>query len=205
MRLLASIAEKVIYFLWWHSFWRGFLGIVYPKRMLNLVCSGCGHCKNLKPEYERAAASLSSLGQVILAAVDCTESASLCKEAGVEGYPTLKYYSYYNKGQLDYDGGRKVRRNAVWPTHQADNLKGWNFGVTNCLIVLRKFVKSVRVCKMSWKIANNCRILGKVKDNFTKYLFARKLLIKIHGTCVFPCEGGPTWSLQYTCLSRTRG
>ena len=30
----------------------------------------------------------------------------MCKTFGVRGYPTFKYFSYYNKEQKDYDGGR---------------------------------------------------------------------------------------------------
>ena len=41
------------------------------------------------------------------AAVDCTQEPSVCKAFEVNGYPTFKYFSYYNKEQKDYDGGRK--------------------------------------------------------------------------------------------------
>lgn len=70
--------------------------------------SGCGHCKNLKPYYQEAAQVFEDEPQVTLAALDCTEHAEVCKFAGVSGYPTLKYYHYYNKGQADYNGGRTV-------------------------------------------------------------------------------------------------
>ena len=69
---------------------------------------GCGHCKNLKPHYQDAAQVFEDEPQVTFAALDCTEHAEVCKFAGVSGYPTLKYYHYYNKGQADYNGGRTV-------------------------------------------------------------------------------------------------
>ncbi|KAK3931157.1 Protein disulfide-isomerase A5 [Frankliniella fusca] len=66
----------------------------------------CGHCKNLKPHYQDAAQVFEDEPQVTFAALDCTEHGEVCKFAGVSGYPTLKYYHYYNKGQSDYNGGR---------------------------------------------------------------------------------------------------
>jgi len=50
----------------------------------------CGHCKNLKPAYEKAAKSLDGLAQV--AAVNCDEESNkaFCGSMGVKGFPTLK-------------------------------------------------------------------------------------------------------------------
>ncbi|KAH0276325.1 hypothetical protein KCU91_g3954, partial [Aureobasidium melanogenum] len=49
----------------------------------------CGHCKALAPEYEEAATTLKEKN-IALAKIDCTEEADLCRDHGVEGYPTLK-------------------------------------------------------------------------------------------------------------------
>ena len=49
----------------------------------------CGHCKALAPEYEEAATQLKEK-DIALVKVDCTEEADLCKDQGVEGYPTVK-------------------------------------------------------------------------------------------------------------------
>ncbi len=51
----------------------------------------CGHCKALAPEYEEAATTLKEK-EIPLAKVDCTEEVDLCKEFGVEGYPTIKVF-----------------------------------------------------------------------------------------------------------------
>ena len=51
----------------------------------------CGHCKALAPEYEVAATALKEKN-IPLVKVDCTEEADLCKEYGVEGYPTIKVF-----------------------------------------------------------------------------------------------------------------
>jgi protein disulfide-isomerase A1 len=66
----------------------------------------CGHCKALAPEYEDAATQLKEK-DIALAKVDCTEEADLCKEYGVEGYPTLKVFrGPDNVGT--YQGARKA-------------------------------------------------------------------------------------------------
>ena len=44
--------------------------------------------------------------QVELAAVDCTTDNSVCSAFEVSGFPTFKYFHYFNKEQKAYDGGR---------------------------------------------------------------------------------------------------
>ena len=48
----------------------------------------CGHCKNLAPEYKKAAKALS--GIVGVGAVDCDVHKSICGQYGVRGFPTIK-------------------------------------------------------------------------------------------------------------------
>ena len=50
----------------------------------------CGHCRNLAPEYQKAAKALK--GAVGVGAVDCDQEANkqLCGQYGVQGFPTLK-------------------------------------------------------------------------------------------------------------------
>ncbi|XP_060525765.1 protein disulfide-isomerase A5 [Cylas formicarius] len=66
----------------------------------------CGHCKRAKPEFSAAASEFRDDTRVEFAAVDCTAHAALCGALDVKGYPTLTYFSYYNKAQLPYAGGR---------------------------------------------------------------------------------------------------
>lgn len=66
----------------------------------------CGHCKSLAPEYEEAATTLKEK-DIALAKVDCTEEADLCKEYGVEGYPTIKVFRGPDNVQ-PYSGQRKA-------------------------------------------------------------------------------------------------
>lgn len=66
----------------------------------------CGHCKALAPEYEDAATQLKEK-DIHLAKIDCTEEADLCKEYGVEGYPTLKVFRGPDNISA-YSGARKA-------------------------------------------------------------------------------------------------
>lgn len=69
----------------------------------------CGHCKRLKPEFEKAASTLKNNDPpVILAKVDCTEDGKdTCSRFSVSGYPTLKIFK---GGELstDYNGPREA-------------------------------------------------------------------------------------------------
>ncbi|KAI5839039.1 PDI protein A prpA [Morchella snyderi] len=73
----------------------------------------CGHCKNLKPDYEKVAKSLKGLAKV--AAVDCNEekNKNLCAEQGVQGFPTLKIFQPSGKkgspSVIDYTGPRTAK------------------------------------------------------------------------------------------------
>ncbi|KAJ9669030.1 hypothetical protein H2201_000856 [Coniosporium apollinis] len=61
----------------------------YPS-IVEFYAPWCGHCKNLKPAYEKAAKSLSGLAKV--AAVNCDDESNkaFCGSMGVQGFPTLK-------------------------------------------------------------------------------------------------------------------
>ncbi|KAI5305561.1 protein disulfide-isomerase precursor, partial [Ascosphaera atra] len=68
----------------------------------------CGHCKALAPEYEAAATELAEK-DIPLVKVDCTEESELCREYGIQGYPTMKVF----RGLEDikpYIGARKADR-----------------------------------------------------------------------------------------------
>ncbi|KKK17339.1 hypothetical protein ARAM_005287 [Aspergillus rambellii] len=73
----------------------------------------CGHCKNLKPAYEKAAKNLEGLAKV--AAVNCDEDANkpFCGQMGVQGFPTLKIITPSKKPGRprveDYQGPRTAK------------------------------------------------------------------------------------------------
>ncbi|CAF0941749.1 unnamed protein product [Rotaria sp. Silwood1] len=65
----------------------------------------CGHCKKAKPLYTSAAEKFKDNPKVMFSAVDCTKSQSICKEYEVQGYPTIKYFSF-GKFISDYESER---------------------------------------------------------------------------------------------------
>ncbi|XP_034245392.1 protein disulfide-isomerase A3 [Thrips palmi] len=69
----------------------------------------CGHCKRLKPEYEKAAQLLvGNDPPIALVKVDCTEAGKdTCGKFGVTGYPTLKIFRNGEVSQ-DYNGPREA-------------------------------------------------------------------------------------------------
>ncbi|MEE6514448.1 hypothetical protein FKM82_022596, partial [Ascaphus truei] len=66
----------------------------------------CGHCKQLAPEYEKAAQELGKrTPAILLAKVDATKENELGSKYGVTGFPTMKIF---RKGKaFDYNGPRE--------------------------------------------------------------------------------------------------
>lgn len=77
----------------------------------------CGHCKALAPEYEEAATTLKEK-DIPLVKVDCTEEVDLCKDYGVEGYPTVKVFRGPDN-HSPYSGQRKAPAIISYMTKQA--------------------------------------------------------------------------------------
>jgi protein disulfide-isomerase A6 len=66
----------------------------------------CGHCKNLAPEWAKAAKELK--GKVKLGAVDATVHTVTASRYEVKGYPTIKFFAGGKKEKSsaqEYDGG----------------------------------------------------------------------------------------------------
>eukprot|EP00438_Fugacium_kawagutii_P005455 Skav215024 [mRNA] locus=scaffold966:422378:433885:- [translate_table: standard] len=65
----------------------------------------CGHCKKIKPDWDKLIKEFESSDSVLIADVDCTGGGkSKCDEVGVKGFPTLKYGD--PDDLQDYNGGR---------------------------------------------------------------------------------------------------
>ncbi|OUS42895.1 protein disulfide isomerase [Ostreococcus tauri] len=61
----------------------------------------------MKPAWDRLGADYKDSASVIIADVDCTaEGSGTCNKVGVQGYPTIKYYTAGDKKGKDYQGGR---------------------------------------------------------------------------------------------------
>ncbi|KAI1119027.1 thioredoxin-domain-containing protein [Nemania sp. NC0429] len=74
----------------------------------------CGHCKNLKPAYEKVAKNLEGLAKVAAVNCDEDENKGLCQKMGVQGFPTLKIVRPgKKKGSKpvveDYQGDRSAK------------------------------------------------------------------------------------------------
>jgi len=64
-----------------------------------------GHCKKMKPDWDKLMAKYADSPTVVIADIDCTAGGKpLCDAHGVRGYPTIKYGD--PNALEDYKGGR---------------------------------------------------------------------------------------------------
>lgn len=85
----------------------------YDALLIEIYAPWCGHCKELAPEYSRAAEILKNENSKIhLAKIDGTENQELSKRFEVEGFPTLKLYK--NGEYSEFNGGRTAEEIVMW-------------------------------------------------------------------------------------------
>jgi thioredoxin-like negative regulator of GroEL len=58
--------------------------------MIKFFQPWCGHCTRMKPDWDRLA--VEAHPSVFIADVNCSDEVELCKDEGIEGYPTIKVY-----------------------------------------------------------------------------------------------------------------
>ena len=81
------------------------MSIVVPR-----LPQWCGHCKSLKPVYEKVASAFGAERKVVVAAVDATAARDVSSRFEVRGYPTIKFFPRGTaaKEAEEYEGGRSV-------------------------------------------------------------------------------------------------
>lgn len=72
--------------------------------LIEFYAPWCGHCKNLAPEWEKAANILK--GIVKIGAVDADTYKSLGGKYGIKGFPTIKWFGTNKNNPKDYESGR---------------------------------------------------------------------------------------------------
>jgi len=85
----------------------------YENVLVEFYAPWCGHCQKLEPEYSKAAEYFKQEGkQVRLAKVDCTVEEEICKNFGIEGFPTLLIFMEGKPSE--YTGGRTANTIIGW-------------------------------------------------------------------------------------------
>lgn len=71
-----------------------------------LYAPWCGHCKSIKPAWNKLADLFEDVDDVKVVAVDADKHRSLGERFGVQGFPTLKYLPKGGGEPEAYEGGR---------------------------------------------------------------------------------------------------
>lgn len=67
----------------------------------------CGHCKHLKPVYEKAAKAVSEKNiPVVFAALDASGGDKRLEKYGIRGFPTIKFFKKGANEPAEYEGDR---------------------------------------------------------------------------------------------------
>lgn len=73
--------------------------------MVEFFAPWCGHCKQLVPEYKKAATAMKGIAKFGSVDCDAASNKQLCSKMKVQGFPTLKMFAS-SKVATDYHGQR---------------------------------------------------------------------------------------------------
>jgi protein disulfide-isomerase A1 len=80
----------------------------HPALLVEFYAPWCGHCKNLAPEYAKAAEELGNMDPpMYVAKVDATAATEVGKKYEIQGFPTLKFFK--NGAVSEYQAGRTAK------------------------------------------------------------------------------------------------
>lgn len=80
----------------------------------------CGHCKAIKPAWNRVADLFADEPDVSIVSVDADKHRSLGERFEVQGFPSLKYFPAGGGKPVAYDGGRSEKDLVAFLNEKAD-------------------------------------------------------------------------------------
>jgi protein disulfide-isomerase-like protein len=67
----------------------------------------CGHCKSMKPEYERLREKYNKIPNKNVVMINCDDHKDFASKTGIQGFPTLRLYKNPKDNKyVDYEGPR---------------------------------------------------------------------------------------------------
>lgn len=70
-----------------------FVGTPSKAALVMVYADWCGHCKHLKPEFDKLAAHYKEDSRIVIGKLDGPSNRALAKGFGVTGFPTIFYFA----------------------------------------------------------------------------------------------------------------
>ncbi|KAH8826631.1 protein disulfide isomerase [Flagelloscypha sp. PMI_526] len=76
--------------------------------LVSFTAPWCGHCKNMKPIYEKVAHTFKPESNCVVANIDADDKKNkeIAERYGVSGYPTIKFFPRESDAVVNYESGR---------------------------------------------------------------------------------------------------